>query len=206
MPYQIKKAHHITYQKFLQYKEAENYLFFNSKYTSPFTFNSEYLINHTKIKGKLRNYDPRKQSLLFFQNDNPKRPIIVPQKYLILNDYSLLQEYIHADHLPPMQPIASQPLGDCEKSFHHAIAKRDIPIMNYYSLFLSLSQSLQKEISKNTKRQIKNPQRNQQLTFLNQKVFLPQKKYKQIMEILKPYHNHRKDILITIADIVSTLD
>ena len=26
LPYQIKKAHHITYQKFLKYKEPENYL------------------------------------------------------------------------------------------------------------------------------------------------------------------------------------
>ena len=50
----------MTYQKFLQYKEPDNYIFFNSKYTSPFTFNSEYLIDHTKTKGKLRNYDPLK--------------------------------------------------------------------------------------------------------------------------------------------------
>ena len=55
LPYQIKKTHHITYQKFLKYKEPENYLFFNSKYTSPFTLNPDYLIDHTKIKGKLRN-------------------------------------------------------------------------------------------------------------------------------------------------------
>ena len=41
LPYQIKKAHHVTYQKFLQYKEPGNYLFFNSKYTSPFPFISE---------------------------------------------------------------------------------------------------------------------------------------------------------------------
>ena len=47
LPYQIKKTHHFTYQKFLQYKEPENYHFFNSKYTSPFTFNSEYLRDHT---------------------------------------------------------------------------------------------------------------------------------------------------------------
>ena len=115
LPYQIKKAHHITYQKFLQYKEHENYLFFNSKYTSPFTSNSV----HTKIKGKLRNYDPLKQSFLFLPKDNPKRPIIVPQEYLILNDDSLLQENIPqciSDPLPPIKPIASQPLGDCEKS------------------------------------------------------------------------------------------
>ena len=72
LPYQIKKTHHVTYQKFLQYKEPENYLFFNSKDSSPFSFNSEYLIDHTKIKGKLRNYDPLKQSILFLPNDNPK--------------------------------------------------------------------------------------------------------------------------------------
>ena len=53
LSYQIKKAQHITYQKFLQYKEHENYIFFNSKYTSPFTFNPEYLVNQTKINGKL---------------------------------------------------------------------------------------------------------------------------------------------------------
>ena len=42
LPYQIKKDHHVKYLKFLQYKEPENYLFFNSKYTSPFTFNLDY--------------------------------------------------------------------------------------------------------------------------------------------------------------------
>ena len=67
LPYQIKKAHHVTYRKFLQHKEPENYLFFNSKNTSPFTFYAEYLIDHTKMKGKLGNYDPLKPSFLFLQ-------------------------------------------------------------------------------------------------------------------------------------------
>ena len=110
----MKKSHHVTYQKFLQYKESENYLFFNSKNTSPFTLNAEYLIDHTKIKGKLKNYDPLKQSFLFLPNENPKRPIIVSQEDLILNDDSLLQEDIPrgiSDPLPPVQPIASQILG-----------------------------------------------------------------------------------------------
>ena len=130
LPYQInqiKKSHHVSYQKLLQYKEPENYLFFNLKYTSPFTFNSEYLIDHTKTKGKLRNYDPLKQSFLFLPNDNPKRPIIVPQEYLILNNDSLLQEDIPQtilDPLPPLQHIASQPLGDSEKSYYYAITKK----------------------------------------------------------------------------------
>ena len=127
LPYQVKKSHHVTYQKVLQNKEPENNLFFNSKYTSPFILNAEYPIGHTKIKGKLRNYDPLKQSFLFLPNENPKRPIIVPQEYLILNDDSLLQEDIPrgiSDSLPPIQPIASQPLGDCENFYHYAIAKK----------------------------------------------------------------------------------
>ena len=127
LPYQIKKTHHVIYQKFLQYKKPENYLFFNSKTTSPFTFNSEYLIDHTKIKGKLGNHDPLKQSFLFLPSDNPKRPIIVPQEYHILNDDALLEEDIHisiSNPLPPIQPIASQQLGDCEKSYYHAVAKK----------------------------------------------------------------------------------
>ena len=126
MPYQIKKAHHVTYQKFLKYKEPENHRFFNSKYTSAFTFNSDYLIDHTKLKGKLRNYDPKKQSFLFLPNENPKRPIKVPKEYLKLNDDPLLQEDIPqgiSDPLPLIQSIASQPLGDCEK-YYYAIAKK----------------------------------------------------------------------------------
>ena len=87
------------------------------------------MIDHTKIKGKLRNYDPLKQKFLFLPNGNPKRPIIVSQEYLILNDDSLLQEDTPrgiSDPLPPIQPIASQPLGDCEKSYCYAIAKKGI--------------------------------------------------------------------------------
>ena len=67
LPYQIKKAHHVTYQKFLKYKEPENYLFINSKYTSLFTLNSDFLKDHTKIKGKLRNYDPLNKVFFSFQ-------------------------------------------------------------------------------------------------------------------------------------------
>ena len=68
-----------------------------------------------------------KQSFLFVPNENPKRPIIVPQEYLILNDDSLSQEDIPKgilDPFPPIQPIASQPLGGCEKFYYYAIAKK----------------------------------------------------------------------------------
>ena len=151
LPYQIKKSHHVSYQKFLQYKEPETYLFFNPKYTSPFTFNSEYLIDHTKTNGKLRNYDPLKQSFLFLPNDNPKRPIFVPQEYLILNDDSLLQEDIpqnKSDPLPPLQHIASQSLGDSEKSYYYAITKKGY---SYNELIFISTHLLSLPIKRNNK-------------------------------------------------------
>ena len=161
----MKKSHYVTYQKFLQYQEPENYLFFNSKYTSPFTLNAEYLIDHTKINGKLRNYDPLKQSFLFLPNENPKRPIIFPQEYLILNDDSLLQEDISksiSDPLPPIQPIASQPLGDCEKSYYYAIAKKGYSNNELLFIISHLISMLTRGNMKEHKKQIKNLQKNQQ--------------------------------------------
>ena len=182
LPYQIKKSHHVSYQKFLQYKEPKNYLFFNPKYTSSFTFNSEYLIDHTKTRGKLRNYDPLKQSFLFLPNDNPKRPITVPQKYLILNDESLLQEDIPqniSDFLPPLQHIASQPLGDSEKSYYYAITKKGY---SYNELIFNSSHLLPLLIEGNNKEHKKKQnttlQRKQKRTFLNHKISSQLKNYK----------------------------
>ena len=212
LPYQIEKAHHMTYQKFLQYKEPDSYILFNSKYTSPFTFNSEYLIDHTKTKGKLRNYDPLKQSFLFLPNDNPKRPIIVPQEYLILNDDSLLQEDIPqhiSDPLPPLQQIASQPLGDCEKSYFHAMIKKGYSnneLIFIISHLLSLitngnhkkNKKAKQESPKKTKNDIPQPQSFRPTDELQ--------KYTEILNIIKPYHYQNRDILITIAEIVNTLE
>ena len=212
LPYQIKKAHHITYQKFLQYKQPGNYIFFNSKYTSPFTFNSEYLKDHTKIKGKLRNYDPLKQSFLFLPNENPKRRIIVPQQYLILNDDSLLQEHIPqsiSDPLPPIQPIASQPLGDCEKSYYYAIAEKGYSHNEIVFIISHLISILTKRNTRDHKPiNQEQPSKKPTIDTPKPESFPPTEeiqKCKELMEILKPYHNPKKDILITIADIVTTL-
>ena len=65
------------------------------------------------------------------------------------------------------------------------------------------------EIIKNTKRQNKNCQRKPKMTFLNHKVFRPTdelQKYTDILNIIKPYHHPNRDILITIAEIVNTLE
>ena len=183
LPYQMKKAHHITYQKFFQYKEPENYIFFNSKYTSPFTFDSEYLIDHTKIKGKLRKYDPLKHSFLFLPNETPKRPTIVPQEYLILNDESLLQEDIPqciSDPLPPNQPIAFQPLGDCEKSYYYALAKKGY---SHNELLFNISHLISILTKRNTKEHKKTNQEHPRKITIDTpkpKVFHSLKKYKNI--------------------------
>ena len=217
LPYQIKKAHHITYQKFLQYKEPDNYIFFNSKYTSPFILNSEYLIDHTKTKGKLRNYDPLKQSFLFLPNDNPKRPIIVPQEYLILNDDPLLQEdipqQIH-DPLPPLQQIASQPLGDCEKSYFYAMTKKGysnnelIFIISHLLSLLTNGNYNEKIHKEHKKSKQESPMKIKNDTPQPQH-FRPTEelqKYTEILNIIKPYHHSNRDILTTIVEIVNALE
>ena len=128
------------------------------------TFNSDCLIDHTKRKGKLRNFDPMKQSFLFLPNENPKRPIIVTQEYLILNDDSLLQEDIPqciSNPLPPIQNIASQPLGDCEKAHYHAIAKKGYSYIELLFIISHRISILTKGRIKETKKHFKNLQRNQ---------------------------------------------
>ena len=204
MPYQIKKAHHITYQKLLKYKEPENYLFFNSKYTSPFTLNLDYLIDHTKIKGKQRNYDPLKQSFLFLANDNPKRPINEPQEYLILNDDSLLQEDIPkgiSDHLPPIQPIASQLLGDCEKSYYYAIAKKGYSNNELLFIISHLISIPTKGNKKEHKRTNQEPLTKPTNDIPQPESFPPTEeiqKYIQLMDILKPHHNPKRIYLLPL--------
>ena len=212
IPYQIKKSDHVSYQKFLQYKEPENYLFFNPKYTSSFTFNSEYLIDHTKTKRKLRKNDPLKQSFLFLPNVNPKRPIFVPQEYLILNDDSLLQEDIaqnKSDPLPPLQHIASQPLGDSEKSYYYAMTKMGY---SYNDLIFIISHLLSLLIKRNNKdhKQTKHDSPKKTKTDIPQPHnFLPTEelqKYKETLDVIKPYYHSKRDIIVTIAEIVNTLE
>ena len=133
-----------------------------------------------------------KQSFLFLPNENPKRPIIVPQECLNLNDDSLLQEDIHkniSDPLPPIQPTASQLLGDCEKSYYYAIAKKGYSINE---LLFNISHL----ISILRKRNIKEHKRTNQETLKKPTNDIPQpesfpptdeiQKYKQLMDILKP--------------------
>ena len=160
----------------------------------------------------MRNYDPYKQSFLFLPNENPKRPIIVPQEYLILNDDSLLQEDIPRGisyPLPPIQPIASQPLGDCEKSYYYAIAKKGYSNNELLFIISHLISILTKGIIKEHKTSNQETSKKPTNDIPQPKSFPPTEKIqkdKQLMDILKPHHNPKKDIFITFADIVNTLE
>ena len=187
-------------------------MFFNPRYTSPFVFNSDYLTDHTKTKGKLRNYDPLKQIFLFLPNDNPKRPITVPHEYLILNNDSLLQEDIPqniSDPLPPLQHIASQPLGDSEKSYYYAMTKKGYSYNELIFIISHLLSLLIKGNNKEHKTTNHDSPKNLKTDIPQPQNFLPTgelQKYKEILDVINPYHHSKRDIIVTISEIVNSLE
>ena len=75
-----------------------------------------------------------------------------------MNDDSLLQEDIPqniSDPLPPLQHIASQPLGDCEKSYFYAMTKKGF---SNNELIFIISQLLSLLTNGNTKEHKKTKQ------------------------------------------------
>ena len=129
-----------------------------------------------------------------------------------MNDDSLLQKDIHqhiSDPLPPLQHIASQPLGDCEKSYFHAMTKKGYSnneLIFIISHLLSLltngnhkeHKKVKQESPKKNKNDIPQPQSFRPTDELQ--------KHTEILNIIKPYHHPNRDILITIAEILNTLE
>ena len=129
-----------------------------------------------------------------------------------MNDDALLQEDIPtgiSNPLPPIQPIASQPLGDCEKSYYLAVAKKGYSYNELLFIISHLISILTKGNSKDNKNTNQEPSRKSTKDIPTRESFPLTdeiQKYRQSLEKLKPYHNPKKDILITIADIVNTLE
>ena len=92
-----KATLHQTYTKFLQHTKPKKYIFFNYKYTSPFTMTNIYTLDHSCITGYLRNYDPIKQYYRLLPYNNTSRPLIVTQEYLIhhLMIFCCLATFLH---------------------------------------------------------------------------------------------------------------
>ena len=79
-----------------------------------------YTIDHARITGYLRNYDPIKQYFCLLPYNDTSPPLIVPQEYLILLDDFLLPCSIFSQIVKPLTVIeylVSSPLGDKDKSY-----------------------------------------------------------------------------------------
>ena len=122
-----KVSHHQTYTKFLQHSKPQNYIFVNYKYTSPYTRTNLYTIDHSRITGHLRNYDPIKQYFCLLPFNDTSRPLIVPQAYLIQFDDFFLPCNIPIQIVEPLTVIkhlVSSPLDDKDKSYYTAFSKQ----------------------------------------------------------------------------------
>ena len=120
-----KVTHHRTYTKFLQHTKPQNYTFANYKYTSLFTMTHLYTIDHSRITGYLRNYDPIKQYFCLLPHNDTSRPLIVSQEFLIHFDDFLLPCNIPTTILKPFTVIKHlvSSLDDENEFFHPALSK-----------------------------------------------------------------------------------
>ena len=122
-----KATHHLTYTRFLQHSKPQNYIFANYKYTSFFAMTNWYTIDHSKIAGYLRNYDPIKQYFCLLPHSDTSRPLIVPQEYRIHFDDFLLPCNIPTQIVKPLTVIkhlVSTPLDDEDTSHYTALYKQ----------------------------------------------------------------------------------
>ena len=86
-----------------------------------------YTLDHSCIRGYLRNYDPIKQYYCLLPYNNTSRPLIVPQKYLIHSDDSLLPCNVPTQIVKPLTVIkhlVSSPLDDKDETYYTALYKQ----------------------------------------------------------------------------------
>ena len=88
-----------------------------------------YTIDHARITGYLRKYDPIKQYFCLLPFNDTSRPLIVPQENLIHFDDFLLPRNIPTQIVKPltvMKFLVSSPLDDEDKSYHTALFKQSL--------------------------------------------------------------------------------
>ena len=134
-----KVSHHQTYTKFLQHTKPQNYVFVSYKYTSPYTMTNLHTVDHGRITGYLRTYDPIKQYFCLLPFNNTSRPLIVPQKDIIQFDDFLLPCNIPTQIVKPLtvnKHLVSSPLDD--KFYYTALSKQSYS----YNELLFISEKL----------------------------------------------------------------
>ena len=85
-----------------------------------------YTIDHSRITGYLRNYDPTKQYVCLLPFNDTTRPLIVSQEYLIHFDTFLLPCIIPTQIvklLTVIKHLVFCPLDDKDKAYYTALSK-----------------------------------------------------------------------------------
>ena len=86
-----------------------------------------YTIDHSRITGYLRKYDPIKLYFCLLAFNDTSRPLIVPQEYLIHFDDFPLSCNIATQivkTLTVIKHLVSSPLDDKDKSYYNALSKQ----------------------------------------------------------------------------------
>ena len=86
-----------------------------------------YTIDHARITGYLRNYDPIEQNFCRLPFNDTSRPLFVPQEYPIQFDDFLLSCNIPTQivkTLPVIKHLVSSPLDDKDKPYYTALSKQ----------------------------------------------------------------------------------
>ena len=135
-----------------------------------------YTIDHSRITGYLRNYDPIKQYFCLLPYNDTSRPLIVPQEYLTHFDNFLLPcnvPTIIAKTLTVIKHLVSTPLTDKEKSYCAALSKQSYS--NNELLFISakgIAFMVKPNLKHNTLLLNNTLQNHQQLPLTNSIMFL----------------------------------
>ena len=85
-----------------------------------------YTIDHSRIPGYLRNYDPVKQYFCLLPHNDTSRPLTVPQEYLIHFDDFLLPCKIPTQTVKPLaiiKHLVSPSLTDKDTTYYTALSK-----------------------------------------------------------------------------------
>ena len=198
-----KDSHHLTYTRFLQHMKPQNYLFINYKYTSPFTMTHLYTIDHSKIIGYLRNYDPIKQYYCLLPLNNTSGPLIVPQEFLIHYDDLLLPCNIPTQIVKPLAVIkhlVSSPLDDRDTSLYTALLKQSY---SYNELLFISAKTISYMVKAEQKQKSTQHQSTEQKSPLTQttseklSTMLNIRTLKDLTQMLDPYKRNPSDSPIT---------
>ena len=209
LPTAQKATHHLTYTRFLQHSKPQNYIFANSKNTSPFTMTNLYTIDHSKITGYLRNHDPIKQNFCLLPHNDTSRPLIVPQGYLIHFDDFLLPCNIPTQIAKPLtfiEHVVSPPLDDKDTSHYKALNKQSYSYnellfiaAKVISYMVQVEQQLPVQNEQRSYNDHKSPTKShiKQTTSEKLSTILNNRTLKDLTQMLDPYKRNPSDSPIT---------